>query len=41
MTELLNQRKTAEQIGLSTRTLERLRLIGGGPKYAKLGSRVL
>lgn len=41
MCELLNQRQAAEQLGLSTRTLERLRLTGSGPRYAKLGARVL
>jgi hypothetical protein len=41
MTGLLNQREAAAQLRLSIRTLERLRLTGGGPKYAKLCARVL
>jgi hypothetical protein len=41
MAELVNQREAAEQLGLSVRTLERLRLTGGGPQYAKLCARVL
>ena len=38
---LLNQKQAAEVLGLSTRTVERLRLTGGGPRFAKLGRRVL
>jgi predicted DNA-binding transcriptional regulator AlpA len=41
MAELLNQRQAAERLRLSTRTLERFRLTGGGPRYCKLGARVL
>lgn len=41
MAQLLNQRLAAEQLGLSTRSMERLRETGGGPKYAKIGARVL
>jgi excisionase family DNA binding protein len=39
--ELLNQSEAAKILGLSTRTLERLRLTGEGPPFAKLGRRVL
>ena len=41
MAELLNQYEAAKALGLSTRTLERLRLTGSGPRFAKLGRRVL
>jgi hypothetical protein len=35
------QEPVAEFLGLSTRTLERLRLTGGGPPFRKFGRRVL
>jgi excisionase family DNA binding protein len=38
---LLTQAETAELLRLSERTLERWRVIGGGPAYVKLGKRVL
>jgi excisionase family DNA binding protein len=38
---LLTQTETAELLRLSERTLERWRVIGGGPAYVKLGKRVL
>jgi Helix-turn-helix domain len=41
MTSLLNQRDAAAVLRLSERTLERLRLTGGGPVYVKAGRRVL
>jgi excisionase family DNA binding protein len=34
---LLTQRDAAAQLRLSVRTLERLRLTGGGPVYYKMG----
>jgi predicted DNA-binding transcriptional regulator AlpA len=36
-TQLLDQREAARLLRLSERTLERLRLIGGGPLYIKCG----
>jgi excisionase family DNA binding protein len=33
--------EAADYLKISKRTLERLRLTGGGPKYAKAGRRVL
>lgn len=36
MSPLLRQRQAASLIALSTRTLERLRCIGGGPKFVRL-----
>ena len=39
--ELLNQRETAEYLRLSPRTLERLRIVSGGPPFARLGRRVV
>ncbi|MBF0110157.1 MAG: helix-turn-helix domain-containing protein [Magnetococcales bacterium] len=42
MTEmLLNTAKAAEFLGLGASTLEKYRLLGQGPKFCKLGSRVL
>ncbi len=41
MTPLLTQREAASQLRLSERTLERLRLTGDGPRYAKAGRRVV
>jgi len=37
MVRLLTQRETATLLRLSERTLERLRLQGGGPLYVKAG----
>ncbi|WP_325047946.1 helix-turn-helix transcriptional regulator [Hyphomonas pacifica] len=37
---LLNTRQAAERLGLSARTLESLRVSGGGPEYIKLGRSV-
>lgn len=37
----LNQTATAKLLGVSQRTLERLRLEGTGPVYRKFGRRVL
>ena len=39
--DLLTQPETAEQTRLSQRTLERHRLTGTGPKFVRLGRRVL
>ncbi len=39
--QLLNTKQAAKIVGLSHRTMERLRLVGGGPTYVKLGTRVL
>jgi len=38
---LQSQREAANYLRLSERTLERLRLTGGGPRYCKLGRRVV
>lgn len=38
---MLTQHEAANYVRLSERTLERLRLTGGGPRYAKLGRRVV
>jgi len=38
--QLLNQSEAARLLRLSERTLERLRLIGGGPVYVKAGRSV-
>lgn len=40
MVRLLTQRETAILLRLSERTLERLRLQGGGPLYVKAGRAV-
>jgi len=40
-TELLNPRQLAARWGLSEKTLERWRMLGTGPAFLKLGSRVL
>jgi excisionase family DNA binding protein len=40
MLRLLTQRETAAALRLSERTLERLRLTGGGPVYVKCGRSV-
>ncbi len=34
-------KEAAAYMGLSPRTLEQLRLTGGGPKFLKIGSRVI
>ena len=39
--ELLNQREAADFLRLSPRTLERLRVVSGGPLFARLGRRVV
>lgn len=33
--------RAAKRVGLSASTLNKLRLTGGGPRFAKLGSRVI
>jgi len=38
---LLTQHEAAERLRLSERTLERLRVSGGGPSFVKFGRRVL
>lgn len=38
--EILNTEQSAEYLGLSKPTLERMRLKGNGPKFAKLNSSV-
>jgi predicted DNA-binding transcriptional regulator AlpA len=38
---LLNGREAASALRLSERTLERLRLRGDGPRYCKIGRRVV
>ena len=40
-TQHLGQRQLAERWGISARTLERWRWIGGGPRYLKIGGRVV
>ena len=37
MLALLTQREAAELLRLNEKTLERLRISGGGPKYIRLG----
>jgi hypothetical protein len=37
----MDQRATAELLGLSVRTLERFRLTGSGPAFRKFGRRVM
>ena len=39
-TDILKTPEAAEYLGLSVPTLARFRTLGGGPKYAKLGSSV-
>lgn len=39
--EQFDTEKAAEYTTLSKPTLDRLRVTGGGPKYAKVGSRVI
>lgn len=38
--QLLNQSEAAELLRLSTRSLERMRLLGTGPRYVKCGRSV-
>lgn len=38
---MFNPRQLADRWGLSEKTLERWRMLGTGPSYLKLGSRVL
>ena len=38
---VLDARRAAQQLGLSTSTLAKLRLSGDGPAYCKLGRRVV
>lgn len=38
--KLMTPNETAEVIRLSTATLAKLRVIGGGPRFAKVGSRI-
>lgn len=40
-TTYLTQKQVADLLHISTRTLERLRTEGGGPRYFKAGRRVL
>ena len=40
MTALLSQRDCARLLGLSVRTLERMRVSGTGPKFLKIGNAV-
>ena len=37
----LDTAQAADFLAVSVRTLERLRLVGGGPRYAKSGRKVL
>lgn len=37
---LLNTRQAARRVALSPRTLERLRVTGGGPEFVKMGHAV-
>jgi len=37
----LNNDEAAQHLGLSPRTLEKQRVIGGGPKFRKFGRRVM
>ena len=40
MTVLMNTRQAAEHCNLSPRTLEKLRIVGGGPHFVRLGGAV-
>lgn len=40
MQPLIDERGAAKHLGLSTRTLQRLRVTGDGPAFAKLGASV-
>jgi len=37
MDRILNQKEAAKLLGVSTRTLERLRIAGTGPQFTRLG----
>lgn len=37
MERVLNQKEAATLLGVSTRTLERLRVTGNGPRFTRLG----
>lgn len=39
--QVLSEAVAAEELGLSARTLQRWRVVGGGPTYIKLGKRVV
>jgi hypothetical protein len=39
--QYLSNQEAADILKLSPRTLEKLRVIGGGPRYRKLGRRVV
>lgn len=41
MLKLLDTHAAAERVGLARATLAKLRVIGGGPPFIKLGARVL
>ena len=41
MRKLLSTSEAAQYVGLSRSYLEKKRLTGGGPRYAKLGTRVV
>jgi predicted DNA-binding transcriptional regulator AlpA len=41
MDRVLNQKEAATLLGVSARTLERLRLTGTGPRFAKVGGRLI
>ncbi len=40
MSDLLNTRQAAERCNLSARTLEKYRVVGGGPHFIRLGRAV-
>ncbi len=40
-TQMLNTVDAAQSLGLSPRTLEKYRCVGGGPTFRKLGGRVV
>lgn len=37
---VLTERETAEYLNISHRTLQKLRVVGGGPQYVKIGRSV-
>jgi len=41
MTQLLNTHQAADRLGLARATLAKLRVHGGGPRFRKLGAKVL
>jgi hypothetical protein len=41
MEALISQNEAAKILRLSVRTLERYRIVGGGPRYVKLGRRIV